>query len=94
MLRPVTYTINRDEVNDFTGVSERQQESSKRNGEEKFLSGDKYSHTTTGFIAQEVEQAAKKIGYDFSGVDAPKNEKDMYGLRYDEFVVPLVKAVQ
>jgi len=27
-------------------------------------------------------------------VDAPQNEKAMYGLRYDEFVVPLVTAVQ
>ena len=48
----------------------------------------------TGFLAQDVEAAAKKIGYDFSGVDAPKNNKDLYGLRYAEFVVPLVKAVQ
>ncbi len=29
-----------------------------------------------------------------SGVDAPKNKIDMYGLRYAEFVVPMVKAVQ
>ena len=48
----------------------------------------------TGFVAQEVEQAAKEIGFDFSGVDAPKNANDFYGLRYAEFVVPLVKAVQ
>jgi hypothetical protein len=48
----------------------------------------------SGFVAQEVEATAKKLGYDFSGVDAPKNENDFYGLRYDEFVVPLVKAVQ
>lgn len=48
----------------------------------------------TGFIAQEVEQAAKEVGYDFSGVDAPKNAEDLYGLRYAEFTVPLVKAVQ
>jgi hypothetical protein len=48
----------------------------------------------TGFIAQEVEVAAKSIGYYFSGVDVPKNENDYYGLRYAEFVVPLVKAVQ
>ena len=48
----------------------------------------------SGFVAQEVEQAAKSTGYDFSGVDKPKNENDMYGLRYAEFVVPLVKAVQ
>jgi trimeric autotransporter adhesin len=48
----------------------------------------------TGFIAQEVEAAAKKIGFDFSGVDKPKNANDQYGLRYAEFVVPLVKAMQ
>lgn len=45
----------------------------------------------TGFAAQDVDAAAKKIGYDFSGVD--KSGKIM-GLRYSEFVVPLVKAVQ
>jgi len=48
----------------------------------------------TGFVAQEVEQAARKINYEFSGVDVPKNENDFYGLRYADFVVPLVKAVQ
>jgi hypothetical protein len=34
-------------------------------------------------------KAAKNLDYNFSGVDAPKNENDLYGLRYDEFVVPL-----
>ena len=48
----------------------------------------------TGFIAQDVEKAAKEINYNFSGVDAAKNDNDVYGLRYAEFVVPLVKAVQ
>jgi len=48
----------------------------------------------SGFIAQEVEATAESLGYDFSGVDAPKNDKDFYGLRYAAFVVPLVKAVQ
>ena len=48
----------------------------------------------TGFIAQEVEDAAQSIGYDFSGVDKPQNDNDFYGLRYAEFTVPLVKAVQ
>jgi hypothetical protein len=45
-------------------------------------------------VAQEVEEAAKKLDYDFSGVDAPKNEEDVYGIRYSAFVVPLVKSVQ
>jgi hypothetical protein len=30
----------------------------------------------------------------FSGVEAPQNDKDHYSIRYAEFVVPLVKAVQ
>ena len=41
-----------------------------------------------------MEKAADEAGYDFSGVDKPKNNEDLYGLRYAEFVVPLVKAVQ
>jgi trimeric autotransporter adhesin len=48
----------------------------------------------TGFIAQEVEQSAAAIGFNFSGVDKPQQPDKMYGLRYAEFVVPLVKAVQ
>jgi len=48
----------------------------------------------TGFLAQEVQKAAMELGYEFSGVDAPKNGNDLYGLRYSDFVVPLVKAVQ
>ena len=48
----------------------------------------------SGFIAQDVEKVAEEAGYNFSGVDAPKNSKDTYGIRYAEFVVPLVKAVQ
>jgi hypothetical protein len=41
-----------------------------------------------------LEAAARKLNYDFSGVDKPKTEGGLYGLRYAEFVVPLVKAVQ
>jgi len=48
----------------------------------------------TGFVAQEVETAAQAVNYDFSGVDKPKNPAGQYALRYSEFVVPLVKAVQ
>ncbi|MDB4161354.1 hypothetical protein N9772_03210 [Bacteroidia bacterium] len=41
-----------------------------------------------------VEAAAKKVGFDFDGVSTPQNETDLYGIRYAEFVVPLVKAMQ
>lgn len=51
--------------------------------------------TYTGFLAQEVEKAAQELGYAFSGVDPPEApSQHAYGLRYAEFVVPLVKASQ
>ena len=48
----------------------------------------------TGFVAQEVEKAAKESDYQFDGVVTPKNIKEAYGLSYSQFVVPLVKAIQ
>ena len=45
----------------------------------------------SGFVAQEVDSAANSIGYSFSGVD---KQGKIVGLRYQEFVVPLVKSVQ
>lgn len=47
-----------------------------------------------GFLAQNVEKAAKKSDYEFSGLVQPTSSQDHYSLRYAEFVVPLVKAVQ
>jgi hypothetical protein len=48
----------------------------------------------SGFLAQDVEKAAQKAGYNFSGIDKPQDEDGLWGLRYAEFTVPLVKAVQ
>jgi hypothetical protein len=48
----------------------------------------------SGFIAQEVELAAKESNYDFNGVSKPENTDGHYGLNYSEFVVPIVKSVQ
>jgi hypothetical protein len=94
-LRPVSYRINRVSVDNFIWFNAAKQEKS---GENFAIASDyktePLSATTTGFIAQEVEATAKSLGFDFSGVDSPDNENDMYGLRYAEFVVPLVKAVQ
>ncbi|GLR19532.1 tail fiber domain-containing protein [Portibacter lacus] len=88
-LRPVTYRLDLDEINQFY---------LREYGEDKRTTYIDKSEAGTmirsGFIAQEVEATAKLLGYDFSGVDAPKNDKDYYGLRYAAFVVPLVKAVQ
>jgi len=86
LLRPVTYNLDVRGMNKFLHVDYDQ-------AQEKGIA-DKEKMIQTGFIAQEVEAAATKIGYDFSGVDKPKNNDDFYGIRYSEFVVPLVKAVQ
>jgi len=48
----------------------------------------------SGFIAQEVEQAAQTSGYNFSGIIRPTTTQEHYSLSYESFVVPLVKAVQ
>lgn len=45
----------------------------------------------TGLIAQEVDEAAKKQGVDFSAVD---KSGEYWGLRYATLTVPLIKAIQ
>ncbi len=55
---------------------------------------DKEAILYSGFSAQQVEETANRIGYNFSGVQKPQNEHDHYALAYSQFVVPLVKAVQ
>jgi hypothetical protein len=88
-LRPLTYQINLHALDNWWGENYRERDPYlETNGYEK------EEMIYSGFVAQEVEMAAHALGYTFSGVDAPKNDKDFYGLRYAEFVVPLVKAVQ
>ncbi|HYK46306.1 MAG TPA: tail fiber domain-containing protein [Parafilimonas sp.] len=94
-LRPVSYTLDARGIDKFLhkNFPAGGNVSAEEVAMEKALS-EKEQIRYTGFVAQEVEKAAKEIGFDFSGVDAAKNENDLYGLRYAEFVVPLVKAVQ
>ncbi len=91
-LRPVTYNLDVKKIDAFLKVPDSI--SNGKNGELIKFKKQAEKEIQTGFIAQEVEQAAKELGYDFSGVDKPKNENDYYGLRYAEFVVPLVKSIQ
>ncbi|TMI96119.1 MAG: hypothetical protein E6H08_05280, partial [Bacteroidetes bacterium] len=89
-LHPVTYNL------DVTSLNEKlnQDKSKKLAATDARLISERENFKFSGFVAQDVEKAAKEIGYDFSGVDAPKNNNDVYSLRYSDFVVPLVKAVQ
>jgi len=94
-LKPITYTLDVAGLNKKTGSDKKISESDKGNhAAETAALAQQEKIIYTGFVAQDVEKAAKSLNYDFSGVDAPKNEDDLYGLRYDEFVAPLVKAVQ
>ena len=92
-LRPVTYQFD---VKRFDAHMQRQP--GKGDGSVNYVLQAGYDEATrirrSGFIAQEVEQAANASGYDFSGLIKPKTDEDHYSLSYDAFVVPLVKAVQ
>ena len=87
-LRPVTYQFdvkrfdskqfNNSTADDFVRASYNEAANIRR----------------TGFIAQEVENAANTAGYNFSGVIKPKTTEEHYSLSYESFVVPLVKAIQ
>ncbi|PCJ64375.1 MAG: hypothetical protein COA58_13560 [Bacteroidetes bacterium] len=90
-LRPVTYNLDHNKIAAFTGEDKKLSEEAEYMKKQRTENSKKVQ---TGFIAQEVEEAAKKLHFDFSGIDAPKNDKDHYGLRYAEFVVPLVKGMQ
>ena len=85
-LKPVSYMLDKDAFDKFLGVSDsiRFERAASREAPQRQI----------GFVAQEVEAIVKKSGFVFSGVETPQNEKDPYALRYAEFVVPLVKAVQ
>ncbi len=85
-LRPVSYNLDVAKLESFKG------EKSVAQDREDIQQAESIRHN--GFIAQEVEEAAKDVHYDFSGLKTPDDAKDTYGLGYTDFVVPLVKAVQ
>ncbi len=89
LLKPVTYNLKAEALDrKLRGERDLEDVHAIRALKEK------EARVYSGFIAQEVEQMAESLGYDFSGVDRPQNDNDLYGLRYATFVVPLVKAVQ
>ena len=84
-LRPVTYNLDLAAINKILHVPDSLSlKDQKANEKIRY----------TGFVAQEVEKAAQETGFDFSGLEKPKTANDNYALKYAEFVVPLVKAMQ
>ncbi|MFT3705598.1 MAG: tail fiber domain-containing protein [Agriterribacter sp.] len=105
LLKPVTYHYAVHDLDKKTGAAQARMTmrsaNNANNSEDEAndqvanaAMSEKEKRLYTGFVAQDVEAAAKKINYDFSGVYVPQNENDVYGLSYSDFVVPLVKAVQ
>ena len=100
-LRPITYTVNVKGLNEFynklraaRGINLPYTEDKAAKAEMEKSEEAAAKIIYNGFVAQEVESAARKINFEFSGVDKPENKDDLYGLRYDNFISPLVKAVQ
>lgn len=91
-LRPVAYNFDTKRFQDF--LIQDFPDSVKAH----FIEGRDFDASTSirhsGFIAQEVEVSAIKLGYDFDGLHIPVNKNDNYSLSYAQFVVPLVKSVQ
>ncbi len=91
-LRPITYQT------DTKKIDEHHMKHMSDDVCKKRLEGVDHKDSTkirhTGFIAQEVEQAAKDCGYNFDGVNKPQDENGTYGLSYSQFVVPIIKAIQ
>ena len=90
-LRPVVYNFDTRKYEEF--LTQNMPENMRR----EYLNKDFKPSTAirqSGFIAQEVAEAAKETGYDFNGVHTPDDKNDNYSIAYSQFVVPLVKGMQ
>jgi hypothetical protein len=95
LLKPITYTVDINGLNAHYDNLRKHDSAYDKAKAEMQPSADAASKIIyNGFIAQDIEKAAQSINYNFSGVDKPQNKDGLYGLRYSDFVVPLVKAVQ
>lgn len=92
LLRPVAYNFDTRKFDEFLMKNIPDSIKAQR------MTGQDYNASSSiyqsGFIAQEVEEAMKKSGYNFNGLHKPMDENDNYSLSLGQFVVPLVKAVQ
>ena len=84
-LKPLTYNFNTKKLDLF----QRDSTIHSREHYQKL-----YDISRIGFLAQEVEALSDSLGFDFHGVYRPQSDKDIYGLRYSEFIAPIVKAIQ
>ena len=96
-LRPVTYNLDTRALDHFLNKNRSNSTDSSGNAINDSQQCDFNASTNiihSGFIAQEIEDAALSTGFKSSIVNAPANSSDPYSLNYSEIVVPLVRAVQ
>jgi hypothetical protein len=91
-LQPVVYTFDTRKYTEF--LIQNMPESMRQ----EYLNACDFSESSairhSGFVAQEVAEAAAASGYDFDGVHVPATDMDNYSISHGQFVVPLVKAIQ
>ncbi|MGF2412828.1 tail fiber domain-containing protein [Ferruginibacter sp.] len=58
-----------------------------------YRNNDESKKTEYGFVAQEVEQTLNKAGIVNNGIIS-KDDAGMYSVRYNDFIAPMVKAIQ
>jgi len=85
-LKPVTYNVRPTKLHKIWGTPDSLVNKMNFSEVEK--------ETRIGFLAQDVEKAAKESGFNFPGIDVPRNDKEVYTLRYVDFIMPLVKGMQ
>jgi trimeric autotransporter adhesin len=85
-LKPVTYYERPEKLHEIWGMPD----SLYKNIDHSQINNTRF----IGFLAQDVEKAAAESGFDFPGIDVPKDEKEVYALRYTDFIMPLVKGMQ
>jgi hypothetical protein len=85
-LKPVTYNVRPKELHKIWNTPDSLVNKIDFSEAEK--------ETRIGFVAQDVEKAAKECGFNFPGIDVPRNDKEVYALRYVDFIMPMVKAIQ
>lgn len=85
-LKPVTYNVKPSELHKIWGTPDSIIEKINHKETEQI----RY----TGLIAQDVEKAMRESGYNFTGIEIPSNSNETYTLRYTEFIMPMIKAIQ
>jgi trimeric autotransporter adhesin len=92
-LRPVTFNFDTKKLDDFAIKNMPDSMKAMHQQGMDFTTSSNKIHS--GFIAQEVQQAANACSFNSSIVDVPTDTSTgIYSLGYSEIVVPLVKAVQ